>query len=157
MSSVKIAAKRRPGIATARTKWGGRASMVRKRKPLHLAKKPSSFFPALPKGTVVNVSEVRNLLGISQDELARMTGYSIRAIADWEAGKKLSAAARQKVVETERLRAELAQIVPPVELGEWLRTPNPAFEGQSPIQVIERGEADRIWRMIIQIESGVAN
>jgi hypothetical protein len=38
-----------------------------------------------------------------------------------------------------------------------MRTPNPAFEGQSPIQVIERGEADRIWRMIIQIDSGVAN
>jgi Antitoxin Xre/MbcA/ParS C-terminal toxin-binding domain len=63
----------------------------------------------------------------------------------------------QKVAETERLRAALAEIVPAPELGEWMRTPNPAFEGQTPIQVIERGEADRIWRMIIQIDSGVAN
>ena len=94
---------------------------------------------------------------MTQDELSRITGYSIRAIAGWEAGKRLSDAARQKVVETERLRAALAEIVPPAELGEWMRTPNPAFEGQSPIQVIERGEADRIWRMIIQIDSEVAN
>jgi Protein of unknown function (DUF2384) len=38
-----------------------------------------------------------------------------------------------------------------------MRTSNPAFEGQTPIQVIERGEADRIWRMIFQIDAGVAN
>jgi transcriptional regulator with XRE-family HTH domain len=100
---------------------------------------------------------VRNRLGVSQEELARITGYSVRAVAGWEAGKKLSGAARQKVMETERLRAALAEIVPPAELGEWMRTPNLAFEGQTPIQVIERGEADRIWRMIIQIDSGVAS
>jgi hypothetical protein len=45
---------------------------------------------------------------------------------------------------TERLRAASAEILPSTQLGGWLRTPNPAFEGQSPIQVIERGEADRI-------------
>lgn len=160
MSSGKLASKRRSATAASGTKWNGSAPIRRKRKAgksLDLAQKNSSFFPALPKGKIVKVSDVRNLLGVSQDELARITGYSIRAIAGWEAGKKLSEAARQKVVETERLRAALAKIVPPAELGEWMRTPNPAFEGQSPIQVIERGEADRIWRMIIQIDSGVAN
>jgi len=160
MSSAKLASKRRSASAAAATKWNGSAPIRRKRKAgksFHLTQKNSSFFPALPKGKVVKVSDVRNLLGVSQDELARITGYSIRAIAGWEAGKKLSEAARQKVVETERLSAALAEIVPPAELGEWMRTPNPAFEGQSPIQVIERGEADRIWRMIIQIDSGVAN
>ena len=78
-------------------------------------------------------------------------------IDGWEAGKSLSEAARQKVVETERLRAALAELVPANELGEWMRESNPAFEGQTPIQVIERGEADRIWRMIFQIEASVAN
>jgi transcriptional regulator with XRE-family HTH domain len=100
---------------------------------------------------------VRTRLGLSQEELARVTGYSVRAVAGWEAGKKLSGAARQKVVETDRLRAALAEIIPGAKVGDWLRTPNPAFEGQSPIQVIERGEADRIWRMITQIDSAVAN
>ena len=110
-----------------------------------------------PAKRAIAVLGVRNRLGVSQEELARITGYSVRAVAGWEAGKKLSGAARQKVMETERLRAALAEIVPPAELGEWMRTPNLAFEGQTPIQVIERGEADRIWRMIIQIDSGVAS
>ena len=77
--------------------------------------------------------------------------------ASREAGRTLSEASRQKVVETECLRAALAELVPADELGEWMRTSDPAFEGQTPIQVIERGEADRIWRMIFPIDSGVAN
>jgi len=116
-----------------------------------------AYFPKLPTGRDVTVLGVRNHLGFSQEEMARVTGYSVRAIAGWEAGKKLSGPARQKIVETERLSAALAEIMPPGDLGEWMRTPNPAFEGQTPIQVIERGQTDRIWRMIIQIDSGVAN
>jgi len=160
MSAAKTASTRRSPLAAPRMKLGRGGPRRSKRtagNTLHLAKKEKSLFPALPQGKAVEVSDVRSRLGVSQDELARITGYSIRAIAGWEAGKKLSEAARQKVVETERLRAALAEIMPPAELGDWMRTPNPAFEGQSPIQVIERGEADRIWRMIIQIDSGVAN
>jgi transcriptional regulator with XRE-family HTH domain len=113
--------------------------------------------PTLPKGKSIKIVDVRNRFGFSQSELARITGYSVRAIAAWEAGKSLSEAARQKVVETERLRAALSELVPADELGDWMRTPNPAFEGQTPIQVVERGEADRIWLMIFQIDAGVAN
>ncbi len=39
-------------------------------------------------------------------------------------------------------------------IGAWLKTPNPAFEGSSPLQVIERGESGRIWRMLYLIDSG---
>jgi hypothetical protein len=57
----------------------------------------------------------------------------------------------------DRLMAALSEILPPGQLGEWLRTPNPAFEGQPPLQVIERGESDRLWQMIHQIDANVAN
>lgn len=113
--------------------------------------------PKKSVGKSIKVLGVRTSLGLSQEELARVTGYSVRAVAGWEAGKKLSGAARHKVLETDRLRAALAEIMPADKVGHWLRATNPAFEGQSPIQVIERGESDRIWRMIVQIDSGVAN
>jgi hypothetical protein len=35
-----------------------------------------------------------------------------------------------------------------------LDTPNPAFEGSTPLQVIERGESDRLWRMIWEASDG---
>jgi hypothetical protein len=78
-------------------------------------------------------------------------------VAGWEAGKPISDPARQKLVETDRLSDALSQVLPPGGLTDWLRAPNPAFEGQTPIQVIQRGEADRLWRMIHQIDSGVAS
>ncbi len=42
----------------------------------------------------------------------------------------------------------------PEQLATWLKTPNKAFGGSQPLQVIERGEVDRIWRMIYFLESG---
>lgn len=112
---------------------------------------------AVPDRRAFEVDEVRTKLGMSQAELARITGYSVRAIAGWESGKRLSEAARKKFVETERLRRALAQVVAADKLADWMRSPNAAFEGQTPIQVIERGESDRIWRMIFQIDANVAS
>ncbi|WP_143184895.1 antitoxin Xre/MbcA/ParS toxin-binding domain-containing protein [Rubritalea squalenifaciens] len=42
----------------------------------------------------------------------------------------------------------------PAEVRTWLKEHNDAFEDTTPAQVIERGEADRIWRMIHLLESG---
>jgi hypothetical protein len=39
-------------------------------------------------------------------------------------------------------------------IGTWLDTPNPAFDGLKPVEVIERGEIDRIWRMVHEVGSG---
>jgi hypothetical protein len=39
-------------------------------------------------------------------------------------------------------------------IGDWLETPNPAFERLKPLEVIERGEIDRVWQMIFLLESG---
>jgi len=106
----------------------------------------------------INVADLRRHLGLSQEELARLTGYSTRSIAGWESRQQqLSASARQKLTETTRLTQALADLMPPNQLPNWLRTPNPAFEGQSPIQIIERGESDRLWQMIFQIDANVAN
>jgi hypothetical protein len=43
----------------------------------------------------------------------------------------------------------------PESIASWLETPNPAFDGLTPLEVIERGQIDRIWRMVFELESGV--
>jgi hypothetical protein len=55
-----------------------------------------------------------------------------------------------------RLLAALAEVVPTPEIGQWLDTPNTASEGSTPLQVIERGETDRIWCMIPEIKTGAS-
>lgn len=36
----------------------------------------------------------------------------------------------------------------------WLNTPKPSFGGSTPLQVLKRGETERIWHMIEELESG---
>ena len=48
----------------------------------------------------------------------------------------------------DRLHRALAQVIRTDEIGEWFQTPAPAFGGLKPLEVVERGETDRIWAMI---------
>lgn len=155
MTATKI----NPRLRSSASKSNRDSSTKRDRRLKH-SKFPGAKLERMPFSKVPSraiIFYLRNKLGFSQSELARVTGYSVRSIAAWESGKALSVAAKLKVTETERLRVMLSRFLPPEQLGEWMRTPNPAFEGQTPIQVMERGKSDRLWRMIFQIDSGVAN
>ena len=102
------------------------------------------------------VAEIRKRIGFSQTEFARITSYSTRAVADWEAGKTLDDRARRKVTEVDRLTKALSELMPAGHVGKWLREENDAFGGRSPLTLIERGESDRLWQMIHQIDANIA-
>lgn len=63
----------------------------------------------------------------------------------------------RRIRETARFQARLAEVVEPNAIPQWLDTPNDAFQGLKPLEVIERGEIDRLWTMIFYLESGVAS
>jgi hypothetical protein len=58
------------------------------------------------------------------------------------------------MLETRRLERALAGVMKPSRIAAWLEQPNRAFRGLKPLEVIERGEVDRIWRMLYELESG---
>lgn len=91
---------------------------------------------------------------VVRPDLTRITGYSLRSVDKWAAGEKIAAAPKRRLEEARRLMDALAELMEPEAVGEWLKTPNDAFEGSTPLQVIERGESDRIWRMIFLVETG---
>jgi hypothetical protein len=103
------------------------------------------------------VSGIRRNLGVDLRTFSRLTGYSERAIAQWESGGALSASSRQRIAEVRRLQEALARVMKPSAIGKWIDTPNPGLKGLKPLEVIERGEIDRLWRMIFELESGAAN
>jgi hypothetical protein len=59
--------------------------------------------------------------------------------------------------EIERLLDILARAVKSEAIPQWLDTPNKAFDGLKPLEVIERGEIDRLWKMLFYLESVVAS
>jgi DNA-binding transcriptional regulator YiaG len=103
------------------------------------------------------VEEVRRKLGLTRKVFSRLTGFSERAIASWEAGGKPDEPGLRRIRETERFQSKLAEVVRPEEIPHWLDAPNDAFDGLKPLEVIERGEIDRLWNMIYYLESGVAS
>ena len=131
------------------TKTAANAKRGRDRK----AVRPVKSSP-IPEGLV---GKVRKEMGLSRREFSRLTGYSERAIVNWESGRTPDEPALRRIREIDRLWSRLSHVMKPESIGEWLATPNAEFDGLKPLEVIERGEIDRLWDMIFYLESGVAS
>jgi len=92
--------------------------------------------------------EVRQRLGLSQEQLAKALNVTARTLQNWEAGKGTSQIGKR----TKDLRELLSRmdnyIVAPTE-KEWLSSPLEAFAGRSPRQLITEG---RIRDLVIEFD-----
>lgn len=96
----------------------------------------------------------RHTFHLPQPLLVRLTGFSPRSVAKWSQGDAPSVKQEKALVEMDRLLDGLSRVMEPAQVGRWLTQPNSAFDGSTPLQVVERGELDRIWRMLYELESG---
>ncbi|NJK92412.1 MAG: DUF2384 domain-containing protein [Blastochloris sp.] len=96
----------------------------------------------------------RTTFKMPQPVVVRLTGFSPRSVAKWSEGTPPSPKQEKALVEMDRLLDGLTRVMKPEQIGHWLKSPSPAFDGSTPLQVVERGEMDRIWRMLYDIESG---
>ena len=104
---------------------------------------------------VISVGVLRKRLKLKQPEFARLVPISQRSLATLESGTPPTPAIARRLTELERLMDALSEIIQEESLGTWLQTPNDAFDGLKPIEVIDRGEADRLWEMIYDLRSGI--
>lgn len=61
----------------------------------------------------------------------------------------------QKDIELARLQRALVEILHVGSVDSWMETPNKSLDGFTPDDVIQRGEIDRIWRIIHRHEAGL--
>jgi DNA-binding transcriptional regulator YiaG len=101
------------------------------------------------------VVELRKRLQLNQGVFARLLPVSVRSLASLEGGSPPTEVVARRVVELRRLTDALAEVMKEESLGRWLQTPNEAFGDLKPLEVIERGESDRLWSMIYFLRSGV--
>lgn len=99
----------------------------------------------------------RRRLGMSQRVFARLAAVSERSLVSYEKGRPAGDSTRRQLTQIARLEAVLAKVMNVKALGKWFEEPNTAFDGLKPLEVIERGEIDRLWAMIHQLESGTAS
>jgi DNA-binding transcriptional regulator YiaG len=108
--------------------------------------------------TARTLRQIRDDLGLTQAELARLLGFSTRWVATQEAsGVRADAGTERRLLEIARLVEALSRVVQPEGLRGWFIRPNAAFQGLKPLEVVERGQIDRLWQMVFFLESGVAS
>lgn len=114
------------------------------------------FMPIIETPTGKSL-RLRHRLGLNRETFARLVPMSTRSLASIEAGKHPSGTVIRNLKELKRVVDALSEVIQKDAVGPWLEQPNDAFDGLKPIEVIERGEIDRIWQMIFYLRSGIAS
>jgi DNA-binding transcriptional regulator YiaG len=140
-SRRSVTKQSKAGKHTSRT-----GSSVRKGKPT----------PASHASRRGSARDLRSRLRLNQERFARLIPISTRSLASIELGGTASESVTRRLTEIRRVVDALAEVIDEEALGAWLLEPNQAFGELKPIEVIERGEVDRIWRMVYLMRSGSA-
>src|SRR5437879_2823921 len=120
------------------------------------AKAKASSSLLAPQKSEADVRRLSRTYNLSNEAVSRVTGASPRTVSYWNAGIAPQRSSAQKIREVTRLFDALSDIIKAKTIGPWLQRPNDAFDGSTPLQVMERGENDRLWRMIWQLREGNA-
>jgi transcriptional regulator with XRE-family HTH domain len=115
--------------------------------------------PQRPKRTLTEprtpIAGLRARLGMTRATFARLFGCSERSLAGWESGRKEPGElALRQLRQLRRIVDSAARVMEPEHVAAWLFTPNDALEGFKPSELVERGELDRVWRLLFAVESG---
>lgn len=100
---------------------------------------------------------LREALGLSQEELARLLGVSVRTVSRWEscAGRPNPLAwreIRRWQAVTERLR----EVFRPAAVPRWFHSPNQALGGKTPWEVAcAPGGGEELLDLLGRIEWGI--
>lgn len=100
--------------------------------------------------------ELRERLKMTREGFGRLVNVSVRTIATTELNKSSAAKLKRPYAEVGRLYRALSDLIDEETIGPWFATPNDAFGGLKPMEVIERGEIDRLWDMVYRLQAGMA-
>ena len=104
--------------------------------------------------TVSPIQKLRTDLDLTPSEFARLLGASERSIRLWEEGEAPGEAHTRLLKQLERIYLAAKKVMKPSYIGTWLETPVDGLGGLKPREAIERGEHDRVWRLLFAVESG---
>lgn len=107
------------------------------------------------RGGSALIIATRKKLGVTQNIFARLIGATERSVSGWEQGKTVNAGALRRIIEMDRLAEALGRSMKKSYIPSWLVTPNEALGSISPVEALERGENDRLWRTVFFLGSGM--
>lgn len=97
---------------------------------------------------------LRVLLGLSQTEMARMLGCSVRSLAKYETAPQVPDWLRARLREINTLVAEISALLTPKELQEWMHAAIPDMQDRTPIRIIADGDAIQLFLLVRHVAMG---
>jgi uncharacterized protein (DUF2384 family) len=85
--------------------------------------------------------------------MKKAAGTKTFTFEEWR--REVDLLTQQKDIEIARLHSALVEILHVTSVDSWMETPNPSLDGFTPEDLVQRGEIDRIWRIIHRREAGV--
>ena len=150
---AKTLGKSRSKPRTTRSS-SAKGARVRTRPTLGRSGTPLRF--RTPRVSRIKVKDLRTQLGLTRRLFARLANCSERHVAGLENdGKTLNETQRRRMVEIARLQEALDEVMDSSFIADWLNSPNEHFDGLKPLEVIERGEIDRVWELVFYLRSGM--
>ena len=106
----------------------------------------------------IDPRQVRLALGVSRDRMGRLLEVTSKTVSRLEEGNRLPAqpAAATRLARLKEL-ADLGLLVyTPEGFARFVATPLPVFGGLTALQLIERGDIDRVFAELASTYEGVA-
>lgn len=91
--------------------------------------------------------DLRNLTGLTVQELAQMARVSPRTYYSWLAGKPISSARETRLLRLRHLIQSMAESLPQENVRRWFRAPHRSL-GQSPLQALTEGQDDAVGTLL---------
>lgn len=101
--------------------------------------------------------ELRRLLNLSRERMARLLDVSAKTIERWEQRdeRPSSTQVRQRLAQLQEI-AQLGHIVyTPEGFSMFLTTPFPTFDGRTALQMIELGQAEQVLGALAEDYEGI--
>jgi DNA-binding XRE family transcriptional regulator len=95
---------------------------------------------------------MRERLGLTQLEMGRAVGVSLRTIQNWE--KEVNAGRGHLLRDLQELMAILSDVLPQSDIPVWLRSENDSFGGKRPIESILDGKTRDIISEFRRLQAG---
>jgi DNA-binding XRE family transcriptional regulator len=103
--------------------------------------------------------DIRARLALSRERMARLMDVSAKTIERWEARADPPSGrmAQQRLAQLREIVDLGLTVYTPEGLYAFLRTPLPAFDGRSALQLIELGDAERVIAELVADYEGLGS
>ena len=101
------------------------------------------------------LEQIREEAKLSRNDVARILGTTSRTVFRWARGNTPRGESRERLLELAAVVDQLSKVMRPEAASAWLFEPNPLLDMQRPVDLVGRGDYQRVCAAITAIAEGV--